>query len=104
MGADEAARAPVLRRLAAEGASCFGAPVERIRTERIIRRAFSEVLRARVHTGRGEIVVYCKTFCSPPGDPTSLRRSSVCSSASNGNSGKRRAPTKRSRESQGLRR
>lgn len=64
----------VLQRLAAEGEGCFGAPVERIEPERVIHRAFSDVLRARIATSRGSFVVYCKTFRSPAGDPTSIER------------------------------
>lgn len=65
---------PALQRLAADGDACFGAPVERIHAEQVIRRPFSEVLRARVETPRGLHVVYCKTFRSPVGDPTSSDR------------------------------
>ncbi|MGE5815001.1 MAG: phosphotransferase [Acidobacteriota bacterium] len=65
---------PALQRLAKEGASCLGAPVEHIEPGQLIRRPFSDVLRARVITARGEQVVYCKTFRSPAGDPTSFER------------------------------
>jgi len=69
-----AALSPALKRLAADGRSCFGAVVQRIDPERVIQRAFSEVVRARVITSRGDIIVYCKTFRSPVGDPTSRDR------------------------------
>lgn len=65
---------PALQRLAADGESCLGAAVERIVPGRLIRRAFSEVVRAQVITRRSEFVVYCKTFRSPIGDPTSFER------------------------------
>jgi hypothetical protein len=65
---------PALQRLAAEGEFCFAAPVERIEADEVIRRPFSEVLRARVITQRGDHIVYCKTFRSPVGDPTSFER------------------------------
>lgn len=69
-----AALPPGLKRLAADGRSCFGTAVERLVPDRVIKRAFSEVVRARVMTSRGDFTVYCKTFRSPVGDPTSRDR------------------------------
>lgn len=66
--------AAALQRLASDGRPCFGAAVERIEPVAVIRRAFSAVVRARVVTNQGECVVYCKTFRSPAGDPTSFER------------------------------
>ncbi len=65
---------PALQRLAEDGPACLGAVVDRIETVRVIDRAFSRVVRARVAARTGECIVYCKTFRSPAGDPTSIDR------------------------------
>jgi hypothetical protein len=65
---------PALQRLAEDGPACLGAAVDRIEPERVIDRAFSRIVRARVVARNGEYVIYCKTFRSPAGDPTSVER------------------------------
>jgi hypothetical protein len=70
----DAALIGALERLREAGPTLFSAPVDTIAAERVVERAFSTVVRARVSTGAGEVVVYCKTFRSPAGDPTSQDR------------------------------